>query len=334
MAQEDKTKEELIEEIKLLQKRIAEFEILDSKSKQQQDVRRLATVVRDSNDAVIIQEIDGRIIAWNRGAELMYGYSEKEALGMNIECLTTPEKIVEQKELTRRLMAGEMVVSFETQRITKDGNILDVWLTVTKLMEHPTDRIISTSRDIIKPIGFALVERNITERKKAEDALKESEEKFRIIFDNANDGILLADEETKFFYTGNNTICQMLGYSSEEIKNLGVIDIHPKEDLPYILGQFERQVRKEIAVAKDLPVKRKNGSVFYADVSSSIIILAGRTYLLEIFRDVTERKKTDEEAQKHLLELEIFYKASIGREERIMELKKQVAELEKKLKGA
>ena len=182
MAQKDKTKEEFIEEIKLLQKRIAAFEMLDSEHKQQ-DIKRLATIVRDSNDAIIIQDIDGRITAWNRGAEQMYGYKEKEALGMNIERLTFPGKVAEQKEFTRRLVAGEEVVSFETQRITKDGRILDVWLTVTKIVENPTDSIISTGHNIIKPIGIALIERNITERKKAEDALRESEEKYRFLKD-------------------------------------------------------------------------------------------------------------------------------------------------------
>jgi PAS domain S-box-containing protein len=137
-----------------------------------------------------------------------------------------------------------------------------------------------------------------------EEALRDSEGGFRAIFDNANDGILLADEETKKFYTSNNTACQMLGYSLEEIKNLGVPDIHPKEDLPYVIEQFEKQVRREIAVAKDLPVKRKDGSIFYADVNTSLVILAGRTYLLGIFRDVTEHKRAEEEREKLIQELQ------------------------------
>ncbi len=136
--------------------------------------------------------------------------------------------------------------------------------------------------------------KEIAERKRAQEALKESEASFRAIFDHANDGILLADEETRKFYTGNNKACQMLGYSLEEIKKLGVTDIHPEEDLPYVMGWFERQLRREIALGKDLPVKRKDGSVFYADVNTSSVTLAGRTYLLGLFRDVTERRKTEE----------------------------------------
>jgi len=128
----------------------------------------------------------------------------------------------------------------------------------------------------------------------AEEALKESEQRFRAIFDNATDGILLADTEAKKFYTGNKMICQMLGYSLEEIKNLGVMDIHPENDLPYVIEQFEKQTKGEFMLAKDIPVKRKDGSVFYAEINSSSLTVAGKTYLMGIFRDITERKQAEE----------------------------------------
>ena len=138
------------------------------------------------------------------------------------------------------------------------------------------------------------------ERKRAEQALKEAEQRLRVIFDNASDGILLADAETKRLYTGNEMICRMLGYTLEEIRNLGMADIHPKKDLPYVVEEFEKQLRKEIPLAKDIPVKRKDGSVFYADVNSSRITLGGRTYLMGIFRDMTEQRRAEED--KHRLQ--------------------------------
>ncbi|MDQ1336218.1 MAG: Histidine kinase, partial [Thermodesulfobacteriota bacterium] len=137
----------------------------------------------------------------------------------------------------------------------------------------------------------------LSERKRAEEELRDAEASFRAIFDNASDGILLADEATKTFYIGNNAICQMLGYSLEEIKNLGVTEIHPKEELPYVIGQFERQVRREIALAEGIPVKRKDGSVFYADVNSSHVTLNGRRHILGLFRDITDRKRAKEELE-------------------------------------
>lgn len=126
-----------------------------------EEVSRMATVVRDSNDAITIQDSEGRITAWNRGAQLMYGYSEAEALQMSIECLTASGKAQEQKNFVRRLLAGEEVTSLETQRMTKDGRILDVWMTVTELVD-----------DTGKSIGIASTERDITERKRDVESLR------------------------------------------------------------------------------------------------------------------------------------------------------------------
>jgi len=147
-------------------------------------------------------------------------------------------------------------------------------------------------------IGAVHIAKNITERrlaelasKRAEEEISEAEQKFRNIFDNAFDGMLLADMESKKFVDGNRAICEMLGYSLPEIKELGVTDIHPEEDLPYVIEQFEKQARREISVAGSLPVKRKDGSIFYADVSSAPIAISGKKYLLGMFHDVTERRQ-------------------------------------------
>jgi two-component system, cell cycle response regulator len=135
---------------------------------------------------------------------------------------------------------------------------------------------------------------DITERKHIEEALRESEKRFKAIFDNAPDGILLADSATKRFYLGNKTICEKLGYSEEEIKNLAVRDIHPEKDLSRTLEQFEKQTRREIELAKNIPVKRRDGSVFYADINSFPVTIAGKQYTAGIFRDITDRKWIEE----------------------------------------
>jgi PAS domain S-box-containing protein len=102
---------------------------------------------------------------------------------------------------------------------------------------------------------------DITERKKAIESHIESEQRFKAIFNSASDGIVLADTESQRFYIGNEMMSRMLGYSQEEIKKLGVMDIHPRQDLPYVLEQFEKQARNEKTLAEDIPVKRKDGSV-------------------------------------------------------------------------
>jgi len=135
---------------------------------------------------------------------------------------------------------------------------------------------------------------DITERKQMERELAQAkEEEFRAVFDNAVDGILIADSESKKFHLGNNSICRMLGYSPEEIKDLGVMDIHPEKDLPYVINQFERQAKGDFHLAEDLPLKRKDGSVFYADVNATTIAIAGKIYLMGFFHDTTERKNRE-----------------------------------------
>jgi len=132
--------------------------------KRMESTSRLATVVRDSNDAITIQNVDGNITAWNRGAEQMFGYSEQEALTMSIWQLVPLNKAAEQKDFNRLIFSGEKVTSFETQRLTKAGQLLDVWLTATRLMDNAG-----------KVIGIASTERNITERKHLEEQLLQSQ---------------------------------------------------------------------------------------------------------------------------------------------------------------
>jgi len=132
------------------------------------------------------------------------------------------------------------------------------------------------------------------EHRKRDIGTKESEQIFRTIFENAADGILLADAENKKIYMGNHVICQMLGYDSQELTALSVMDIHPEQDTPYVMEQFEKQARGELSLAKDIPIKRKDGSVFYANVNAFSITLDGKAYLMGIFRNVSEHKRAEE----------------------------------------
>lgn len=146
-------------------------------------------------------------------------------------------------------------------------------------------------------LAVLLLSVNILRRKRVEKMLTESEQRLRAIFDNATDGILLADPETKKFSAGNKMICQMLGYGLDELENLSIDDIHPEEQLAYVTEQFEKQAKGEIRLAKYIPVKRKDGGVFYADVNSAIVKFAGKKYLLGLFRDITERRQAEQALQ-------------------------------------
>jgi PAS domain S-box-containing protein len=157
---------------------------------------------------------------------------------------------------------------------------------------------------------YAFLGRIEKKQKRLEESRLEFEQGFRNIFDNVNDGILLANIENKKFSLGNKMICRMLGYGPEEVETLGIADIHPEKDLPRIIDKFERMQRGEFAVAENLPVKRKDGTVFYADISASPVTLGGKSSLVGIFRDITERKKAEEELRASVLKSELLFESS------------------------
>jgi PAS domain S-box-containing protein len=152
--------------------------------------------------------------------------------------------------------------------------------------------------------------RQRVERRKAEEALLESEEKFRTIFDRASDGILIADPISKKFLQGNTAICSMLGYTKEEIENLTINDIHPPEDISRVLDEFKKQAKGEKVLAESLPVLRKDGSIFYADISSSPTTIGGVHYLVGIFRDITDRKRAEEVLRESAEKYQRFFMTS------------------------
>ncbi len=133
--------------------------------------------------------------------------------------------------------------------------------------------------------------KDITKRRKAEEHLQESEKRFKTIFDNNTDGLIVADIESRKFVLGNPMICRMLGHEEEELKSMNVTDIHPDEDLPHVLEQFEKLAKGEITIAENIPVKRKDGTVFHADIKTSPLTLDGKEYLLGAFRDITDRER-------------------------------------------
>jgi len=138
----------------------------------------------------------------------------------------------------------------------------------------------------------------ITERKQMEGVLRESEERYRTLFESAAQGILIADMETKKFKYSNPAICTMLGYSQEELTKMSVSDIHPKTSLEDVLAEFAAQARGEKILASALPCLKKDGTIVYADINAAKAIIDGRECNIGFFTDVTERKKTAEALQK------------------------------------
>jgi PAS domain S-box-containing protein len=139
-------------------------------------------------------------------------------------------------------------------------------------------------------IGFALFGIKQSEELAVESALvKASERKFRSVFHGVTEGILVADSVQKHFVMANEAICQMLGFTEQELLKLGLEDIHSPEHLHAVASAFESQACGEIQTAPEVQLRRKDGSVFYADINAKPVGIDGRELLLACFRDVTER---------------------------------------------
>jgi PAS domain S-box-containing protein len=276
--------DKLVRESKAPRRRIA------ARKRAEENLRRMATVVRDSNDAITIQDFEGRVTAWNRGAELMYGYSEEEALQKNIWLLTPANREQEQRDFTRRLMAGEAITSLETQRVTKDGRILDVWLTVTKLMD-----------DAGKPIGIASTERDITERKKEEANLR----RMATVVRDSNDAITIQDVEGRIT-AWNRGAELMFGYSEPEALTMTVWQLAPPSKAAEQRDFNRRLFAGEPVTSFETQRLTKNGRLL--DVWLTVTKLvddSGKTIgIAATERDITQRKRAEEELRKLNAELE------------------------------
>ncbi len=234
--------------------------------------------------AVRHADAEERITFTNRAYRATYTHGS-EPRGLTIRSVVGEQIYAVVAPFIRRALAGEEA-EFERPFVRLDGN------TGVRSFRYVPDR---DSAGAV--VGFFALIEDITERKRAEATLRESEEKLRAIFEGALDGILVADTESRKFLTGNPAICRMLGYTLEEIGRIGISDIHPEQDLPREIEKFEGLLRGEIEMTTDVPILRKDGSIFYADIKAASIHLGDKDALLGIFRDVTERRLA--EAERH-----------------------------------
>jgi PAS domain S-box-containing protein len=264
------------------------------RKKEEANLRRLATVLRDSNDAITIQDFEGKILAWNHGAEMMYGYNEQEALQKNIWLLTPPNRVKEQKDFTHRLIAGEKITSLETQRVTKDGRILDVWLTLTKVMD-----------DAGKPTGIASTERDITERKGTEETLRESESRFRQLAESLPQLVWTCQPEGPCDFLSKKWL-DYTGIPEASQMGFGWLEqLHPDDRAPTV-ASWEAAVSSGMDFHAEFRIRRHDGEYRWFDTQAlRLRNLAGQT--VKWFgsnTDITERKRLEDKLHQYTMQLE------------------------------
>ena len=209
--------------------------------------RFLAAIVESSDDAISGVTLDGTISAWNAGAEALYGYSAGEVIGKPISIIVPPERSHEVSRLLNALAEGRTLSQFETVRIAKDGHSIDVSLSVSGIKDATG-----------KTVGAATIARDITARKKAEGALRESEERFRIIADGCPAPMWMTDAEGGVRFV-NRIYREFFGTTYQQVEGGNWQPLLHPGDAPGYLDAFQRAVRQHTSFRGETRVRRGDG---------------------------------------------------------------------------
>jgi PAS domain S-box-containing protein len=240
---------------------------------------RLARLILEqSAEAIVVCDEQGRVMRASQTAERLCDGSPLRRPFAEVFPLQTDASVPFH---LAPVLQGETLRSVDVT-LDRQGQKLDLILNAGPLLSGQ------------QILGCVVTLTDITERKRVEDALAESQRELEAIFDAAADGILLAETESGRFQSANASICRMLGYSRDEMLDLGVSDLFRKEDLAHAAQEFERHAKGDTSISAGLPVKRKDGSTFFADINSAPVMFGDKACLVAIFRDVTARKRAEE----------------------------------------
>jgi PAS domain S-box-containing protein len=259
-------------------------------------ISRLAAIVESSEDAILAKTLEGVIVSWNSGAEKLYGYSAEEAIGKSVAMLMPPDRSGELPTILKRLAEGERITHYETVRVRKDGQRIDVSATISPLHDS-AGRI----------YGASTIARDITERKRAEAALRDSEARHRAILHTTVDGILTIDDHG-IIESVNPATLRLFGYAEAEMVGSNVKMLMPSPDHErhdsYLANYLRTGERKIIGIGREVVGRRKDGTTFPMDLSISEVTVGGRRMFTGLVHDVTQRKQTEEMLRASQEELE------------------------------
>ncbi|MBA2524446.1 MAG: PAS domain S-box protein [Pyrinomonadaceae bacterium] len=241
-----------------------------------QSEEQLRAIFEASRDGILVEH-DERIVYVNNSYARLLMYAPEELIGAPVSFVTSSDDGKRMLEFGRRRLRGEQApATYEFRGRRKDGVLIDFEASVSTHKVAGKTFITTTIRDI-------------AERKRAEEALRQSESKYRLLMEQASDGIHTYDSSGNFIET-NLKLCDMLGYTREEMLCLNVKDLIPPEELNVAPIRFE-QLRAGQTLLIERRLRRKDGTLLPVEISGRMV---QDGVLQSIIRDITERKQAEE----------------------------------------
>ncbi len=258
------------------------------RKKMEEELRLLSDAVRMTTDSVAITDMGGRILDINEAGLRMYGLGDRgDFIGRNPLDAIAPEDRRKAIENMAKIVETGQVNNIEYHVLRKDGSRI----------------LIETSVSVIRggngePKGLVAVARNITERKKAEEALKQSEKRYRQLFESMQEGLWLIDKDSITTFV-NPRMAEILGYTAEEMLGKHLFAFMDERGIEVAKYNLERR-RQGIKEQHDFEFIRKDGARVYASLETSPITDEAGNYVgaLACVADITERKRMEEEKQR------------------------------------
>jgi PAS domain S-box-containing protein len=250
----------------------------------------LASIVDSSQDSVVTIDLNSIITSWNKAAEVLYGYPARDSIGKSLSLVVLPEDIRQLFKDIDRIRHNNRVERYESLRPHKDGTMMNL-----EIMLSP----VRDAND--KVIGISTVARNITERKRIEKALQESETRFKAIVNQASVGIFQTDLQARLTLVNAKT-CQLLGYEQHELIGRSIFDFTVAQDVHLQQQVFGSIVNGAKRFETEKRVLRKDGSVRWVNESVTPVLDEQNNAIstLGIFLDITDRKDLEQRKDEFL----------------------------------
>lgn len=293
----------------------------------------MAQIINFLPDPTWVVDKEGIVVAWNRALEKLTGVKAEDMLRKGNYEYALPFYGERRPVLIDLIRVWDAEYEKEYISVKKEGE------TLISESYHPNLGkngifLSGTARllyDISGEVMGAIESlRDTTERKQVEEAIQKSEREYRTLFENANDAILVAQDQK--FRLVNPQLEKLLGFSHAELTSRPVTDFFHPEERHVIRERHEKRLKGEsMPEAYISRVVDKHGDTKWVELKVVLIEWDDRPAVLGFMADITERKHAEEELRQNLQELETFSKMAVGREEQMIELKKEINELLRKL---